>query len=72
MREPPTNFKGLEKAYKNRVEQVYHPERYRKAQLSKERKANGVCIMCGIKRITKNQKERGLVSCFKCRKEQRE
>ncbi len=37
----------LQQAYNNRVERVYHPDRYFLKKLKKERKANGVCVLCG-------------------------
>ena len=61
-------FVGLEKAYKEKVEKVYHPQRYYEAKLRKERKAIGLCVECGKKKITKSQKKRGLTRCYPCRK----
>ena len=61
-------FVGLEKAYKEKVEKIYHPQRYYEAKIRKERKDKGLCVDCGTKKITKSQKERGLTRCCKCRK----
>ncbi len=72
MKEPKETFKNLRKALANKHEQVHHPERYRVRQLRKERKRLGLCTLCGIKKITKAQKERGLINCYKCRKIERE
>ena len=69
--EPLTTFKDLDKAYKDKVEMVYFPERYLKAKLTKERKAKGVCIYCGHKKITKYQKEHNIISCIRCRIKER-
>lgn len=60
-------FIGLEKAYNDKVERIHHPSRYHMTQLRKERKAKGLCVECGIKKITKSQKKRGLTRCYKCR-----
>ncbi len=72
MKEPKETIKNIEKALKVKHEQVHHPERYRIKQLRKERKKKGLCTLCGIKKITKSQKKRGIVACYNCRKRKRE
>ena len=59
---------NIEEAYKDKVERIYHPERYRKSKLAKERRKKGLCIICGRKQITRYQKKEGILSCFRCRK----
>ncbi|KKM92292.1 hypothetical protein LCGC14_1220000 [marine sediment metagenome] len=63
-----TTTVDLQQAYKDKVERIHHPNRYRMQQLYKKRKENGFCIMCGRKKMTKSQKARGLVTCAPCRK----
>ena len=65
-------FVGLEKAYKEKVERVYHPDLFYVKQLRAKRKAEGMCEGCGRKRTTKSQKARGLVNCTKCRENKNE
>ena len=65
-------FVNLEEAYKNKKERIDNPDAYYVKELRAKRKAEGMCESCGRKRITKSQKARGLVNCFKCRKDKNE
>jgi len=67
MKETPTKYKNLQEAYEAKVERVYHADRYYQRMLRNERKANGVCVTCGRKRMTPHQKSQGIISCVKCR-----
>ena len=60
-------FVGLEEAYKEKVERIHHPNLFYQKELRAKRKANGMCETCGKKRITKSQKKKDLVNCYKCR-----
>ncbi len=65
-------FIGLEEAYDREKERVANPDLFYLKELREKRKANGMCESCGKKRITKNQKKRGLVNCWKCREDKNE
>ena len=62
----------LKEAYERKRERVYNPDLFYLKQLRAKRKDNGVCESCGKKKITKSQKKRGLVNCFKCRGDKNE
>ncbi len=65
-------FIGLQEAYERKKERIDNPDVYYVKELRAKRKAEGMCESCGRKRITKSQKKRGLVNCFKCRENKNE
>lgn len=68
MKEPKTTFKDLEQAYREKVMMVYNPQAYWHIKKYNERKDKGICVECGMIKITKFQRKQGLVVCLKCRK----
>jgi len=71
MKDPKTTFTDLEQAYQDKVKRIYHPDAYRKEKLYKERKAKGICVICGVAKITKFQRKQRFTSCLKCREKER-
>ena len=67
-----TTIVDLQQAYEDKYERSHNPCRYHMRQLYKERKAKGFCIVCGRKKMSKSQRERGLVTCVRCRQGSKE
>lgn len=67
-----TTFKNLQQAYEEKKLKYHDPGKYIRMQKYKERKAKGLCVICGHKKITVYQHKVGLVTCYKCRKRKKE
>jgi len=60
-------FMGIEKAIKQKRERLENPTVFYQKNFRERRIKKGLCIECGEKKITKSQRKKGLVNCYKCR-----